>query len=77
MAQTSNTTSPRFEGLPCAEVRRSCNFIMQHQTSVTISDAKIDDFIREMEQKVQAEGAFVFDKWQDFHLADIAKYSVE
>ena len=30
-----------------------------------------------MEQKITAEGSFVFDKWQDFHLSDISKYSVE
>ena len=30
-----------------------------------------------MESKIAAEGAFVFDKWQDFHLSKISKYSIE
>ena len=30
-----------------------------------------------MEQKIEAEDAFVFDKWKDFHLSNITKYTLE
>lgn len=50
---------------------------MEHQKSVTIDENKIDAFVVEMEDKVAGDGTFVFDKWSDFHLSDIAKYSVE
>jgi len=50
---------------------------MESYASVTVDEQKIDDFIQEMEQKISAEDTFVFDKWKDFHLSDIGKYSVE
>ena len=63
--------------MPCAEVRRTCQFVMEHQTSVMIQKAKIEAFVQEMEAVVAADGAFVFDKWSSFHLSDVSKYSLE
>mmetsp|Transcript_33830 Transcript_33830/g.39788 ORF Transcript_33830/g.39788 Transcript_33830/m.39788 type:complete len:87 (-) Transcript_33830:731-991(-) len=63
--------------MPCAEVRRTCQYVMDWQTSVTVNQAKIDEFIQEMDAKVAERGAFVFDKWSDWHLRDIGKYTVE
>ena len=62
---------------PCSEVRRTCAFVMTNQSNIAVNEGKIGEFIAEMEAKIAEEGSFVFDKWSDFHLSDIAKYSVE
>ena len=41
---------------------------------MTVDEGKIDEFIEEIERRT---GGFVFQKWSDFHLAEIAKYTVE
>lgn len=50
---------------------------MSKQTSVTVVESKIEDFVQEMEAKIASEGAFVFDKWSDFHLSEIGTHSLE
>lgn len=44
---------------------------------MTVDEGKIGDFIQEMETKLLEQDAFVFDKWSDWHLSDIAKYTLE
>ena len=34
---------------PCQDVRRSCQFVMDHQTNVEVKEDKIDEFIAEMD----------------------------
>ena len=47
---------------------------MEHQSSVRVERSQIDVFVQEMEARTDG---FVFEKWSDFHLSNIAKYSVE
>lgn len=77
MVDTQNT-----HNLPNAEVRRTCNVVMEQQSNITVDDAKIAQFIVELEAKITENDekgvtGFVFDKWSDWHVSDITKYSLE
>ena len=65
--------------LPTGEVRRTNAFVMDHQKLVAIKAANIDQFVMQMNAEAAAlqDGKFVWDKWQDFHLTHIGKYSLE
>ena len=43
---------------------------------VVIHDDKIDEFIADLEAKVQTSG-IAYDKWSDWHLDNPEQYSVE
>ena len=50
---------------------------MDQQTNIEVKQDKIDEFIAEMDAEVAQKGKFIFDKWSDWHLKEISKYSVE
>ena len=49
------------------------------QTSVSLHAEQLDAFIAQIDEKVQTlkDKKLVFDKWADFHLKDITKYTIE
>ena len=65
--------------LPTGEVRRTNAFVMHNQTLVSICRANIDKFVVQMNEQALnlPDGKFVWDRWQDFHLNTIGKYSLE
>lgn len=78
MAQARTDDTSSSGGSPCSEVLRTSEFVNDHQSSVVISQPKIMDFVKSLEAKiVDSGGKFVWDKWADYHLTDMAKYTLE
>ena len=60
-------------------MRRTCAQVYANQTSCTVHSDKIDEFVDKIESELKAkkDQKLVFDKWSDFHLSDISKYTLE
>ena len=60
----------------CEEVRRSAALVASNCEHVKLNEPEIKKLVTELQTKLEKTG-IVFDKWADWHLSDIAKYSLD